>query len=205
MENDKEQQFKQGLEEMKPKPVLAKLLQARVIISKTKKKKEGQNKFSNYSYFTPSQVSALVTGACEKVGLLPVFKLVTDGEDKKGLMTVYCTETGDSIEFESITAIPDIKATNATQKLGGAITYTERYLNMIAFAIADDAADFDSHDNRPKKQTKKAPAKKTKPDGLTPERFKEAIKAIQEEKCTIKAIKKVYDLTEEQEQQLNEL
>jgi hypothetical protein len=47
-----------------------------------------------------------------------------------------------------------IKATNATQQIGGAVTYTERYLSMVAFDIKDNNLDFDSQDNRPKPEQK---------------------------------------------------
>ena len=52
-------------------------------------------------------------------------------------------------------AIPEIKATNIAQQLGGCVTYTERYLKMSLFGITDNQLDFDTTENT-KKQTETA-------------------------------------------------
>ena len=126
-----------------------KLLAARGIIKSTKIKRDGSNKFSNYDYFTPDQVSNLVNDACQEVGLLTVFSLNKDEVGYFGELVTIDVETGDTVTSIMRTEIPEIKATNATQKMGGAYTYTKRYMLMNEFDIADNNLDFDAQDNRP--------------------------------------------------------
>lgn len=143
--------------------VYEKLLKAREEISKTKIKKEGRNSYSNYDYFTPSQISGLVTGACIKTKLLTQFSLIQDEVGYKGVLTITNVENPkEELTFTQATDVPEIKATNQSQKLGGMVTFTERYLKMSAFEITDNNLDFDSQDNRPKKADS-APAPSPKP------------------------------------------
>ena len=72
-----------------------------------------------------------------------------------GIIILRDIENDIQIPFEMSTDIPSIKATNITQQIGGAVTYTERYLLMSIFDIKDNNLDFDSQDN-----TQKATAKK---------------------------------------------
>lgn len=111
-------------------------------------KKKGRNKFSNYDYYTPDQVSELVTRACHKVGLLTKFDLIRNELGITGQLSVYDIETpADPIVYHMASDIPSIKATNVAQQLGGAMTYTKRYLLMNAFEIADNNLDFDTTEN----------------------------------------------------------
>lgn len=125
-----------------------KMLEARKIISGTKMEKKGKNKYSNYDYFTPDQVNVLVADACQKTGILPVFSLKNGDYGMFGVLDILDSDSDDSLQVVMHTAIPDIKATNVTQQVGGAVTYTERYLKMSAFGITDNSLDFDSQDNR---------------------------------------------------------
>ena len=43
-----------------------------------------------------------------------------------GVLTIFDLETGENIDYIMATAIPEIKATNIAQQLGGGGTYTER-------------------------------------------------------------------------------
>ena len=128
-----------------------KLLAARASIKKTKMKKGGTNDYSKYDYFTPDQVANLVNAACQKEGLLTMFNLEKDDIGYFGRLLTTDVDTGDVIESVMRTEIPEIKATNATQKMGGAYTYTKRYMLMNEFDIADNNLDFDAQDNRPSK------------------------------------------------------
>ena len=67
----------------------------------------------------------------------------------------------DHIIITQITAIPEIKATNVAQKIGGTVTYNERYLTMMAFKISDNSLDFDTTENTKKTAKPKATPKKT--------------------------------------------
>lgn len=133
---------------MKENNVKKKLLQARKFIATTKIKKEGRNDFSKYDYFTPSQITNLVTLACLDAEIVTIFNVVEENEKFKGVLEVYDIDSDKAISFTIPTAMPDIKATNITQKLGGMVTYTQRYLEMIAFGITDNNLDLDSQDNR---------------------------------------------------------
>jgi hypothetical protein len=131
--------------------IYRKLFEARDLIKNTKVKKEGKNNYSGYEYFTPSQISKLVHEACSKIGLIHIYSM----ENYKfgftaSLQIVNIDDVKERIYFNIPTSIPEIKATNAAQQLGGAVTYSERYLLMIAFDIVDNSLDFDTTENTKK-------------------------------------------------------
>jgi hypothetical protein len=135
--------------------IYQKLHNARKYIKTCDVKKLGYNEFSKYSYFTPEQISQVVFLACEDQKLLPMFHLTKDEHGYKGSLTIINLEnTKELIRFSMSTAIPEITATNAAQQLGGAVTYTERYMLMTAFDIKDNNLDFDSKEQKPEPQTK---------------------------------------------------
>ncbi len=135
--------------------LVEKLANAKREIKETKLKKEGENKFSNYKYFTPSQIELLVQQACFNNRMVTKFDLLRDSLGVYGTLTIFDLDSEDNLVFTMASAIPEIKATNIAQQLGGAMTYTERYLKTSAFGITDNNLDFDNHDN-----TKKEPVKK---------------------------------------------
>ena len=141
------------------KELLNKLASAKAEIKATKLKKEGKNTFSNYEYFTPSQIEFLVASACHNNKLLRSFDLIRNELGVYGRLTVYDLESGEKLTAEMASAIPEIKATNIAQQLGGCVTYTERYLKMSLFGITDNQLDFDTTENT-KKQAETKPAKK---------------------------------------------
>lgn len=141
--------------------VLTKLAKARQFITNTPVKKAGRNSYSEYDYFTPAQISSLVEDACNKYGLLTVYNLKRDEFGLLAKLDVIDTANGATLSFQIVTDIPEIKATNSAQKLGGVVTYSERYLKMTAFGIVDNNLDFDTTTNTKKAATpKSAPEKK---------------------------------------------
>lgn len=132
------------------KEILNKLWQARIDIASQKISKEWNNDFSHYNYFTPEQVNKLVHEACVKNRLLTKFDLKRNEFGEYGTLTVYDCDSEESLVFEGATAIPEIKATNVAQQIGGCMTYTERYLKMTAFGITDNSLDFDTTENTKK-------------------------------------------------------
>ena len=138
------------------KELLNKLASAKAEIKAAKLKKEGKNTYSNYEYFTPSQIEFLVASACHNNKLLTSFDLIRNELGVYGRLTVYDLESGEKLTAEMATAIPEIKATNIAQQLGGCVTYTERYLKMSLFGITDNQLDFDTTENM-KKQNEIAP------------------------------------------------
>lgn len=136
---------------------LEKIQKAIELIKENNLKKLGKNKFSNYDYYTPEQVAELVTGATHKVKLLCKFDLKRNELGITGTLSVFDIETKEEpIVYEMATAIPEIKATNIAQQIGGAMTYTKRYMLMNAFDIVDNNLDFDTTENTQKLAEKPA-------------------------------------------------
>ena len=133
------------------KELIKKIANAKLSIKNSPIKKEGRNEFSKYDYFTPSQIEALVSNACAENGLMTTFDLIRDDLGVYGKLTIYDLDSEYSISTVMATAIPEIKATNIAQQLGGCVTYTERYLKMSFFGITDNKLDFDTTENADKK------------------------------------------------------
>lgn len=127
--------------------IIKKMAKAKAEIKQSKLKKEGRNEFSKYDYFTPAQIEFLVNQVCDDNKLLTTFDLIRNELGVYGLLTVYDCESDEKLEYHMATAIPEIKATNIAQQLGGCVTYTERYLKMSAFGITDNKLDFDTTEN----------------------------------------------------------
>jgi hypothetical protein len=128
--------------------IFKKLATARAMIKKSPIKKAGKNTFSNYDYFTPEQISHMVHEAETANGLVHLFNMERAEHGIHGKLSIIDTETGETLTFIQATEIPEIKATNAAQQIGGAVTYTRRYMLMTAYDIADNSLDFDARDNR---------------------------------------------------------
>ena len=137
--------------------LIEKIALAKKEVKETKLKKEGRNDFSKYDYFTPSQIEFLVQQVCHSQKLLTKFDLVRDSLGVYGILTIFDTESDEKLEYQMATAIPEIKATNISQQLGGCMTYTERYLKTSAFGITDNNLDFDSHKPEIKSNVKNEP------------------------------------------------
>jgi hypothetical protein len=138
-----------------------KQLEAIRIIKKKDLKKAGHNDFSKYDYYTPEQVNQLVTNACLEVKTLPKFDLIRNELGIVGRLQIFDVENMETqpLVYEMASDIPNIKATNVSQQLGGAMTYTKRYLYMDAFEIADNSLDFDTTENTVKNNGKKTTEK----------------------------------------------
>lgn len=138
---------------------LSKISKAIELIKSKNLAKKGRNEFSNYDYYTPEQVAELVTGVTHEVKLITKFDLIRNELGITGRLSVYDLESDEQpVIYDMASAIPEIKATNISQQLGGAMTYTKRYLLMNAFDITDNNLDFDTTENTQKTQQ---PAKNT--------------------------------------------
>ena len=190
------------------KNIITKLAVARQQVATEKNAKAGKNSFSNYNYFTPEQVNTIVQKVCDSCWLLTKFDLKRNEYGVFWTLTVYDIESWESLEFESATAIPEIKATNVAQQMWWCMTYTERYLKMTAFWIIDNSLDFDSDEQYKARQktTKKSEPKDENPNW----RFLKATKSVNfmkqcmDEDDFIKKIKDKYTVDEIQESQLRE-
>ena len=192
--------------------VYKKISQAIQEIKKSDLKKAGRNTFSNYDYYTPDQISVLVTTACNKLNLLPMFNLKRNELGITGELTIInLDKERDVAIYEMASAIPEIKATNIAQQLGGAMTYTKRYMLMNVFDITDNTLDFDNTPT-PAKNKKEPKNDQNEPtewlnlfskQGAKTNAFEDLEKAIAEgKKYTLVGIRNKYKVSKEVANQL---
>lgn len=128
-----------------------KLDKARELVRNTKHKKAGHNDYSKYDYFTPEQVELIVAEVCKETKMLPLCSLKRNEFGLyQELQLVNLEDKKDVLVFELATTLGELKATNATQQMGGTDTYSERYVKMKVFQIKDNNLDFDSHSDTQK-------------------------------------------------------
>lgn len=135
--------------------VYKKIQEARNHIKSMKVDKAGYNSYGKYYYFTPEQISKLVHDAEKELDLFHRFDLLIDDFGYYGRVWIVDLKDNSEIEFIQRTAIPAITATNASQQIGGAVTFTQRYMLMTIYDIADNSLDFDGDSNSPAKPQKK--------------------------------------------------
>ena len=140
------------------KEVLSKLAAARTYIKSHPIRKDASNTFSKYDYFSPELVASLVNKACIESNSICVFNLKQDERGYYGEVIFTDLESGESITTIMRTEKPEIKATNATQQMGGMNTYAKRYALMSLFDIEDNTIDFDAQDNTKQPERKQATA-----------------------------------------------
>jgi hypothetical protein len=165
--------------------------------------KKGHNNYSDYDYYTPEQVDLLVNEGCKANGLFHKFELKRNEHGLCGVLNIISIEDPkDRVEFVAATEMPSITATNASQQMGGCMTFSERYLKQAAFNIIDNNLDFDSQDNRKKAPASKKPPVKGKPeDDNKPwlnektKEFDQAKQAISEGLRTIKDVRKKFKVS----------
>ena len=190
--------------------ILKKIAKAKEQIKKEGAKKEGKNAFSKYNYFTPEQVEHLVFNACQTNGLLTKFDLIRNEFGEDGTLTVYDISSDEKMIYTMSTAIPEIKATNVAQQLGGCVTYTERYLKMSAFGIVENSLDFDDKDNSKKPEPKTIELEWLNPNTAKWEEIKHYLcfgyesKGGQHKKMTMEDVKKKFKISKENEQLMND-
>jgi hypothetical protein len=170
--------------------------QARKLIRAKKLKKDSNNAYSKYDYFSPELVEKLVSEACDEAGIIPVFQLKSDQFGMFGELQIFDLDGKPIISTEMRTVAPSIKATNETQQMGGCMTYTKRYMLMSLFGITDNSLDFDSHDNRPKQQKPAQPAGKPSMNETTFNQLCGRLYAEGDE--LLEKAKKAYTLTADQ-------
>jgi hypothetical protein len=192
------------------KNILLNLAAAKTWVKKAEVKHKGYNNYSEYSYYTPSQIEDLVGKACEIFGLLTVFSLVRSELGIVGVLDIYHTESGETLQMEMAIDVPEIKATNKAQQYGGAMTYAERYLKMTAFGIVENRSDFDAKTTRPQRERQQLPPsddKKwfniaTKDGEQTPEYQKLLARIASGQEVSLKKIRDAFKVSKSVEEQL---
>jgi len=189
--------------------ILSKIQQARQKIKASDLKKAGWNDYSKYAYYTPEQVEKLVNDATVDLNLFNKYDLIRTDDGLMAILTIHDLDSEETVEFKIATEIPEIKATNVAQQLGGAVTYSERYLKMIAYEIKDNNLDFDT----PKEQTEQKAEQNSDltPDGKEKQwlnkwdknktkeldKYWKAVNKAKDEGMTIKDLRKYYKINKE--------
>lgn len=128
-----------------------KLQRVRAELLKEEINMTGENKYSNFKYYQMQDFLPFVTRISSEQGICPVYNIV---DNCACLKIINCENIEESIEFKiNLESLKDlqIKGANSVQVIGGLITYTKRYLYMMAFEIAEQ----DSFDNTmPNEQNK---------------------------------------------------
>ena len=169
--------------------VYTKLSAARVRLQKCDLKKSGENKFAEYKYFELSDIIPAINHIFDEAGLCGVVTFTAE----MAYLTIYDTSNSEShIVISSPMAEAALKGAHAIQNLGAVQTYLRRYLWMTALEISE----VDTLDKVPV-QSKKLT--------LTNARFSKALEQIKEGKYTTDKLRSDFDLTDEQENLLQDM
>ena len=103
--------------------IYEKLQSARVKLQSKKLKQSGKNKHTGFSYFELADFLPSVNMIFAEIGLCSNFSLCAE----KAVLTIYDTESNDSIAFETPTASAQLKGCTEVQSLGAVHTYLKRY------------------------------------------------------------------------------
>jgi predicted RNA-binding Zn-ribbon protein involved in translation (DUF1610 family) len=114
--------------------VYEKLQKMREAISKIKLTKSGYNDYSNFSYYELSDFMDHIINQMNEKKVTSSFNM----KNETTILTLINIETPEeTIQFECPTSSAKLKACHEVQNLGAVITYTRRYLLMLAFDIVD--------------------------------------------------------------------
>ena len=105
--------------------------------------KDGRNEYSKYDYFTPETVEKIVSEVCAENKMITLCNLKRNEFGLYQELKLVDLESEGELVFELATERGDMKATNATQQMGGTDTYSERYIKMKVFQIKDNNIDPD--------------------------------------------------------------
>jgi hypothetical protein len=117
--------------------IYQKLQKCRVELQKTKMKKSGQNKFSNYEYFELGDFLPRINELMLENGLTALFFFE---KEKARIHIIDTDKPEDKIVFTSPVAMAQLKGCHDVQNIGATQTYMRRYLYVMAFEIAEHDA-----------------------------------------------------------------
>lgn len=123
--------------------VYSNLQKVRVAMATKNLKKSGLNKFAGFNYYELGDFLGQANIEFDKYNLCPVFNIKADDNGIEiATLTIYCTEDGTNVSFNTPTAEANVKGANEIQNLGSKHTYLKRYLYMNALELAEgDAVD----------------------------------------------------------------
>ena len=117
-------------------------------------KKSGLNKYAGYSYYELSDFTPYIIRECNGIGLFTSISFTKE----LAILKIINTEKPDEVlEYTSPMEDLELKGCNKVQALGGAETYSRRYLYMSAFDIIENDMFDATVDN---KESKKSEADK---------------------------------------------
>ena len=118
--------------------VYKKLMQARIKLQSSNLKKSGHNKFSGYFYFELGDYLPSINNIFAEIGLCGVVSFTSE----LATLTIYDTDSTDTILITSPMADANLKGCHPIQNLGAVETYVRRYLWQTAMEIVEhDALD----------------------------------------------------------------
>ena len=131
-------------------------------------KKSGHNKYSDYDYMEMEDFLPHLRQLMFKYRVCTEFSM--DQDNKIGIMQLLDCDSSQKLVFTMPYEVPEIKATNLMQKIGGAATYLRRYLLINAFDIAENDMLDSQVNNKPvDKPVEKVDKSKQKPVERQPE------------------------------------
>jgi len=139
-----------------------KLSAARIMLQEQPLTKSGANKFAGYKYFELGDFLPAIQRIFNEVGLVDVISFTAD----TATLTLYCSDTGQSIVFTSPMGSANLKGCHEVQNIGAVETYQRRYLYVTALAIVEaDSLDAvtGNKDVEPPKKAEKKPEPKDDP------------------------------------------
>lgn len=140
-----------------------------------------------YSYADLPKIFEEINPLLQKHGL-GFTQMINSQDGLNYLKTViFHVESGEMIDSNTLIPYVQLKGMNDFQSFGSGVTYFRRYcLSTILGIVTDKDTDASGEQEKPKKQT------------LDNKRFLEAMKAVNEGKITVEAIKEKFELTNEQ-------
>lgn len=139
-------------------------------LGKIEIKKSGWNKYSEYKYMEMEDFLPHLRELMFKYRIATEFSM--DKDNKIGILQLLDCDSEQKLIFTMPYEVPEIKATNLMQKVGGAATYLRRYLLINAFDIAesdmlDSQTTVDKNNATVDKKQKPQSANNTKPNDST--------------------------------------
>lgn len=140
-----------------------------------------------YSYADLPKIFEEINPLLQKHGL-GFTQMINSQDGLNYLKTViFHIESGETIDSNTLIPYVQLKGMNDFQSFGSGVTYFRRYcLSSMLGLVTDKDTDASGEQEKPKKQT------------LDNKRFLEAMKAVNEGKITVEAIKEKFELTNEQ-------
>lgn len=111
-----------------------KIQRIRVELQKLKLKKSGTNKYAGFNYYELGDFLPALNKLADKYGVLNCISF----DNEFATLIIYDTDSENNLKFTSPMRDLDLKGCNAIQALGGAETYSRRYLYLTAYEIVEN-------------------------------------------------------------------